>query len=83
VVSSPSTPTGARESRQVRDPGGSRNRRSSDGPREEDVGVYSIAPYYMAPPGEAALLVDYSGLAADDIRDGIRHLGGFARQIPP
>jgi GntR family transcriptional regulator/MocR family aminotransferase len=38
------------------------------------VGIYSVAPYYIAPPAKAGLLLGYAGLTEQEIRDGVRVL---------
>jgi GntR family transcriptional regulator / MocR family aminotransferase len=43
---------------------------------EVGVGVYPIAPYYVAPPPEAGLLLGYAALSEREIREGIRRLAG-------
>jgi GntR family transcriptional regulator/MocR family aminotransferase len=43
--------------------------------REQGVGVYSAAPFYLDPPEGGALLLGYASLTAEEIREGIRRLG--------
>ncbi len=38
------------------------------------VGVYSIVPYYLEPPRQAGLLLGYTSLTEDHIREGIQRL---------
>jgi GntR family transcriptional regulator / MocR family aminotransferase len=41
------------------------------------VGVYSVAPFYTRAPERAGLLLGYASLTAEQIREGIRRLGGI------
>lgn len=38
------------------------------------VGIYSIVPYYLKPPRQAGLLLGYTSLTEDHIREGIQRL---------
>ncbi len=42
---------------------------------EKGVGVYGIAGYYLARPSQPALMLGYSRLNEQEIREGIRRLG--------
>ena len=41
------------------------------------VGIYSVAPYYAAPPRRAGLLFGYAALTEGEIRAGVRRLAGL------
>jgi GntR family transcriptional regulator / MocR family aminotransferase len=43
------------------------------------VGVYSPAPYYLTPPRQAGLLLGYTSLTEDQIREGIQRLASVLR----
>ena len=45
-----------------------------------DVGVYSIAPYYLNPPDRAGLLLGYANLSEEEIREGVRRLATVIRE---
>lgn len=38
------------------------------------VGIYSVAPYFMRPVRRAGLLLGYTAMTPDEIRQGVRHL---------
>jgi GntR family transcriptional regulator / MocR family aminotransferase len=44
------------------------------GAAKQDVTVYGIAPYFLAKPTRAGLMLGYSRLNENDIREGIRRL---------
>ena len=44
------------------------------------VGVHPVAPYFSRPPRRAGLLLGYAGLAARDLAEAARRLGGVLRQ---
>jgi DNA-binding transcriptional MocR family regulator len=43
------------------------------------VGVYSTVPYYLMPPRQAGLLLGYTSLTEDQIREGIQRLASVFR----
>jgi GntR family transcriptional regulator/MocR family aminotransferase len=43
------------------------------------VGIYSIVPYYLTPPRQAGLLLGYTSLPEDQIREGIQRLASVLR----
>jgi GntR family transcriptional regulator/MocR family aminotransferase len=47
---------------------------------EHGLGLYSVAPYYVAPPDRAGLLLGYASLHERDIRDGVAVLAGLVRE---
>ena len=46
-----------------------------------DVGVYSVAPFYVTPPRRAGLFLGYAGLDESEIGAGIERLAGVLRGI--
>ena len=46
---------------------------------EADVGVYPVAPYYLAPPRRAGLVLGFAGLDEGHIRAGIERLATVLR----
>jgi len=42
----------------------------------EKVGVYDVAPYYRTPPTRGGLMLGYSALTPEEIREGITRLAG-------
>jgi GntR family transcriptional regulator/MocR family aminotransferase len=50
--------------------------------REQGVGVYSAAPFYLDPPSGGALLLGYASLTEAEIREGIRRFGVVLNGYP-
>ncbi len=48
---------------------------------EQDVGVYSIAPYYLEAPGRLGLLFGYSFLNESDIQEGVRRFKAILQSL--
>jgi len=49
---------------------------------DRNVGIYSVAPFYLRPPRTAGLLLGYAGLTEQEIRDGVRLLGQAIGTLP-
>jgi GntR family transcriptional regulator/MocR family aminotransferase len=52
-----------------------------DAAAEAGVGVYPAAPYFMAQPSPAAILLGFSGLSEPDIAQGVARLGSVIREL--
>jgi GntR family transcriptional regulator/MocR family aminotransferase len=50
---------------------------------ERGLGLYSVRPYYLTPPGRVGLLFGYASLHERDIRDGIALLADLLRSRRP